>query len=944
MAEKKTTTGKRSQGSRSASSHEAPRRSSGEAPVKSRRELSESREKAKRRSIIEDLIVIVVVALSVLCYVAIFSSAIPWLKTALYFLFGKLMYVAPLLFVVLAIVLRIQDRTGLFIRRVISVILILFAVSGLFSFFSAKPEDGGLLGRLNHLMMNKLLGVPGSTVVNIFLIIVAVVLFVDFSVFSYLKEKRDPDREANQRKRELQEEKREARRRTRELESERRVRESIDEIHEKNRRLEAEERLSRKFVGIGDTTILNDEAEEAPTTFRYGEEDAAAKNSALFNKYRNSGRTAPEQAKKEEPEDVPFDLSDEVFMPPNIHLGDEFLPEEEDGLITSETPEETPEERAEKAVREHLTPSDRYEKIVVTANGSVRKVATDIPLTDKKKDVIDTDALRRARGEAALNADGTPKDDADAALETEPKKKEEVSSETPSEDDVIQREVSAKKENLKEYRFPPMRLLRKGSGVSSSRQDIERELQENAKKLEETLRNFGINVRVTNITRGPSVTRYELQMEDTGVKVSRITALSDNLKYALAAKSIYMEAPIPGKSAIGIQIPNAQKTGVTLRDLLESEEFKNTSSKLAFGLGKDIEGRAVIADIAKMPHLLIAGTTGSGKSVCQNTMIMSIIYHAKPTEVKMIMIDPKAVEMQVYNDLPHLLLPVITDAKKASLALGWACTEMDRRYELFARFAVRGIEGYNDYVAMEQPEDENGKPLEPMPEIVIFCDEMADMMMQARKEVENLIIRLAQKARAAGIHLVLATQTPRADIVTGLIKANLPSRIALMVKSGLESRIILDTMGAEELLGHGDMLYLPYTENKPSRIQGAFVSDEELREVMNYIHAQKDVKGGGVDHSIRLDKPEEGSADASGAGNAEGKSANDKDELFVDCGRFIIETQKASIGALQRKFSIGFNRAARIMDQLAEAGVVGEEEGTKPRRILMSVEEFNQLS
>ncbi len=934
MAEKKTSTSNRTTSQRSTSSRS-------DAPKRSSRAQSERQAAQRRRSIIEDIIVIVVIALSVLCYVAIFSSAIPWLKTALYFLFGKLMYVAPLLFVILAVVLRMQDKTSLFIRRVISVILVLFAVSGMFSFFSQDPKDGGLLGRLNFLMMNKLLGTAGATVINIFLIIVAAVLFVDFSVFAYLKEKRDPEREENQLRRELQEEKREAKRKNRQLESERRTRESIDELHERNRRLEAEERLNRRFVGIGDTTITSDE--EAPSTFRYGDQEAAQKNASSFNKYKNSGKdTQDKYQKAEEEDDVPFDLSDEIFMPP-IHLGDEYLPEDGDGIITSDTPEETPEERAEKAdraLKEQLSPTDSYEKIVVTANGAVRRVTTDGPRTGRNKEVIDTDAIRRARGERALNADGTPKEDAQDAPQETSKKTDVPAQENAAGPDVISRDIAAKKESQKEYRFPPLRLLRRGAGVNGSRQDIEAELQENARNLVETLKTFGINVRVTNITRGPSVTRYEIQ-PDVGVKVSRITALSDNIKMNLAATSIYMEAPIPGKSAIGIQVPNSQKTGVTLRDLLESEEFKNNPSKLAFGLGKDIEGRAIIADIARMPHLLIAGTTGSGKSVCQNTMIMSIIYHAKPTEVKMIMIDPKMVEMQVYNDLPHLLLPVITDAKKASLALNWACTEMDRRYEIFSRYSVRGLEGYNDYVAMEQPEDEHGEPLKPMPEIVIFCDEMSDMMMQARKEVENSVIRLAQKARAAGIHLVLATQTPRADIVTGLIKANLPSRIALKVNSGLESRIILDTQGAEELLGHGDMLYFPMTENKPNRIQGAFVSDDELREVMKYIREQKDVKGGGVDRNIRLEKPEDSAPEASSSG--EGRSGSDTDELLEDCGRFIIETQKASIGALQRKFSIGFNRAARIMDQLAEAGVVGEEEGTKPRRILMSQEQFNSF-
>ena len=407
MAEKKTTTGKRSSAQRSASSGgDAPRRSGS-------REISERQQKIRRQSVIEDLIVIVVIALSVLCYVAIFTSAIPWLKTALYFLFGKLMYVAPLLFVALAIILRIHDKTGLFVRRIIAAFLILFAVSGLFAFFSEKPEGGGLLGRLNYVMMHKLLGVPGATVVNIFLIIVSVVLFVDFSIFSYLKEKRDPSSEENQKKRALQEEQRSLRREerslkreNRQLEEQRKTRESINEYSEKNRRMrETDERLSRRFVGIGDTTIMNDEETEPPTTFRYGDEDASVKNSSLFNKYRNSGQDSTDR-KVSDKDDVPFDLSDEIFMP-NIHLGDEFLPADGEGIVSSETPEETPEERAAKADRafkEQLSPTDRYEKIVVTANGAIRRVATDAPRTERNKEVIDTDASWEATQNGPIRA------------------------------------------------------------------------------------------------------------------------------------------------------------------------------------------------------------------------------------------------------------------------------------------------------------------------------------------------------------------------------------------------------------------------------------------------------------------------------------------------------------------------------------------------------------
>lgn len=494
----------------------------------------------------------------------------------------------------------------------------------------------------------------------------------------------------------------------------------------------------------------------------------------------------------------------------------------------------------------------------------------------------------------------------------------------------IQNEISQKEEPVqKEYIFPPITLLKRGNRNSSG--DSDQQVRETAMKLQSTLHSFGVNATVTNVSCGPTVTRYELQPEQ-GVKVSKIVSLTDDIKLNLAAADIRIEAPIPGKAAVGIEVPNATNSAVMLRDLLESREFREFPSELAFAVGKDIGGKTVVADIGKMPHLLIAGATGSGKSVCINTLIMSIIYKASPDEVKLIMIDPKVVELSVYNGIPHLFIPVVTDPKKAAGALNWAVSEMTDRYNKFAEYNVRDLKGYNEKVAqLDGIEDEN-KPKK-LPKIVIIVDELADLMMVAPGEVEDAICRLAQLARAAGIHLIIATQRPSVNVITGLIKANMPSRIAFSVSSGVDSRTILDMIGAEKLLGKGDMLYYPQGYQKPARLQGSFVSDKEVSRVVEFLtdHHQSEAV---YDRKItEMMNSNTVSSSAAGGGN-------DLDTYFVDAGKFIIEKDKASIGMLQRMFKIGFNRAARIMDQLSEAGVVGPEEGTKPRKVLMSQEEF----
>ncbi len=505
--------------------------------------------------------------------------------------------------------------------------------------------------------------------------------------------------------------------------------------------------------------------------------------------------------------------------------------------------------------------------------------------------------------------------------------------------DEIAEEITEREEKLAaNYVFPPVELLR--AGDPSKQGDSKQHLQKTALKLQQTLKNFGVNVTILNVSCGPTVTRYEIQPE-MGVKVSKIVNLTDDIKLNLAAADIRMEAPIPGKAAIGIEVPNKETMPVMFRDLVESKEFKEHSSNIAFAAGRDIGGQVIMADIAKMPHLLIAGATGSGKSVCINTIIMSLLYRADPEDVKLILIDPKVVELSVYNGIPHLFIPVVTDPKKAAGALNWAVAEMTDRYQKFAACGVRDLKGYNAKIDSIADIEDADKPKK-LPQIVIIVDELADLMMVAPGDVEDAICRLAQLARACGIHLILATQRPSVNVITGLIKANMPSRMAFAVTSGVDSRTILDMVGAEKLLGKGDCLYYPQGMNKPLRLQGAFVSDSEVSAVVDFI--KESFGQADYDASIeeKMSKISESTA-ALTAGGAIETQTSGRDAYFVDAARLLMDKDKASIGMLQRYFRIGFNRAARIMDQLEEAGVVGPEEGTKPRQILMNPETFDSL-
>lgn len=494
------------------------------------------------------------------------------------------------------------------------------------------------------------------------------------------------------------------------------------------------------------------------------------------------------------------------------------------------------------------------------------------------------------------------------------------------------------KENFNGYRFPPVGLLNEPQ--SKENLDVSSELRVNAARLVDTLKSFGVETRITDICRGPAVTRYELQ-PCAGVKISKITNLADDISLNLASGGVRIEAPVPNKAAVGIEVPNKEKEVVFLKEVILSKEFKEAKSRLSFAIGKDIAGNVKVGDIQKMPHVLIAGATGSGKSVCVNSLIVSLLYKSSPSEVRFLMIDPKVVELGVYNGIPHLLVPVVTEPKKASGALSWAVAEMMRRYKLFAQTGVREMKSFN-VLAKSGKKNEQGEPYEVLPQIVIIIDELADLMMASlSREVENSICRLAQMARAAGMHLVIATQRPSVDVITGLIKANIPSRIAFTVSSQVDSRTIIDVAGAEKLLGKGDMLYYPMNEQKPIRVQGCFLTEKEIENVVEFIKKDKEYEYNEeiIDeiekHSVKNDKK---------SNKTEEKELDDKDPLLFSAIKIVVESNQASTSFLQRRLGVGYSRGARIMDQLESMNIVGPQIGGKPREILITKEEFLQMS
>lgn len=563
-----------------------------------------------------------------------------------------------------------------------------------------------------------------------------------------------------------------------------------------------------------------------------------------------------------------------------------------------------------------------------------REPETDVPQKDEPKTDYDMDdAIKAARAEAeaekAAEEDIPEIEETEENTDTENKKAAEAEEKTPETVNTVF------EEKTEHYKFPPVSLLKQSN--TQNAEMLSKELDSTAERLVSTLKSFGVETRIVDISRGPTVTRYELQ-PSAGVKISKITNLADDIALNLATAGVRIEAPIPNKAAVGIEVPNKAGAVVGVRGILESPVFTGAKSKLTVALGRDISGAAVVTDIAKMPHGLIAGATGSGKSVCINSIIISILYKATPDEVKLLMIDPKVVELGIYNGIPHLLVPVVTDPRKAAGSLGWAVSEMERRYKMFADRGVRDLAGYNRFV-----ENLGDPEIQKMPHIVIIIDELADLMMTAPNEVEDSINRIAAKARAAGMHLIIATQRPSVDVVTGVIKANIPTRIAFAVSSQIDSRTILDSAGAEKLLGRGDMLFSPVGSNKPNRIQGCFVSDEEVEAVVEYIKADHsadydDDVMDEIERQAVMDKKQKGGAAASGA-----EGGDDGDSMLNEAIKVVVENGQASTSLLQRRLKLGYARAARIIDQMEERGVVGPYEGSKPRKVLISKDQLMEM-
>lgn len=539
----------------------------------------------------------------------------------------------------------------------------------------------------------------------------------------------------------------------------------------------------------------------------------------------------------------------------------------------------------------------------------------DIKINDSSN-TKNTEAVDKTEDD--LKAKENPKTDKKPKTIKKEIEKTQKTEETEDNNEEIDIEKEIHKEDIVHYEFPSLDLLKEVEVTNTSSKG--KEIKDNIKIIQDTLNNFGVDAKVIGVNSGPTITSYEISLA-AGVKVSKILSLSDNLALALATTDIRILAPIPGKSAVGIEVPNKNKDTLLLKEILDSDEFRNLKSKLPLALGKDVTGNTIISSIANMPHLLIAGATGSGKSVCINTIIMSILYKARPDEVKLIMIDPKVVELNVYNNIPHLLIPVVTNAKKAQFSLNWAVQEMEKRYQLFAKNNVKDMQSYNELDTIT----------EKMPQIVIIIDELADLMMVAATEVEDAICRLAQMARAAGMHLIVATQRPSVDVITGTIKANIPSRISFQVSSQIDSRTILDMSGAEKLLGKGDMLYYPSNLSKPIRVQGAFVSDKEVKRVCDFIRNQGEA-------NYNQDAVESISTN-----NTSQTMQDDKDDLYDEAVKLVVADGQASISYLQRKLKIGYSRAARIVDQMEEMGVVSGYDGSKPRKVLIEEEDLENL-
>lgn len=947
-------------------------------------------------TILKDIAVIAVFVFCVILQLSCFFTGgglMQLLHTYNFRWFGVMAYCMPLiLFLLPCFIISNWHNSGL-IQKVTASILLFLSIETILSIVYETSNiftvGGGLVGHTLFGVLYSAFGIIGSLVIMIACLFISVVLFFGHSVVTQLQQNSKNAYRAVSSHHKLQQGRRKIRAQEKRLHREQEENEQLkmqrmrlENLQKQRQEILEKKNINREFVNIQLEESKRQEAlnrellkeqgsqgkRELRTNTELEEEDRSMKEVVLGKEEQKSAEdtnkvTQPSMFIEGEEITTPLRLDTSNILEEEPQKHDDGWVLETDGEVNEEDDLEF-DNISENIINKAMESSSDTESSENTSsenasfeNVSSENVSSDTVLTDAADETEEDISGASAAGDESVDyrmlmrdTKNTGKHDEDESVYTKtvrtatgkvitveldglpgenkrPKDSVKIKERLDQYDEKV---VPIAYEEPKEYIFPSTDLLTPGTASGKGREELARSMQETADKLKRTLQDFGVGVTITNISRGPSVTRYELQPEQ-GVKVSKIVNLADDIKLNLAAEDIRIEAPIPGKAAIGIEVPNKEKQMVAFRDLLESDEFTKAKSKTIFAAGKDIAGKTVVADIEKMPHLLIAGQTGSGKSVCINTIIMSILYKARPSEVKLIMIDPKVVELSVYNGIPHLLIPVVTDPKKAAAALNWAVNEMEERYKKFAEHKARNIIGYNAQI--DQIEDVPGKDRpEKIPQIIVIVDELADLMMTAGTDVEDAIQKLAQKARAAGIHLIIATQRPSVNVITGVIKANIPSRIAFSVASGIDSRTILDETGAEKLLGKGDMLFHPYYISKPVRVQGAFVSDDEVTEVVNFLTQQKNVRGGEINTNIDLQANMPGSSLPGG----------DQDELFETAGRFIIEQEKASIGNLQRHLRIGFNRAARIMDQLYAAGVVSKDEGTKPRKVLMKAEEFEE--
>ena len=930
---RKTTTSAKKTGTRSSSSKSSSKRGTTRSTSSRNRDVKNL--VTVDDSIKDEAILLCILAVCILVYVALFGKlgAVGGaVQKFLYGLFGIMSFVLPIIvFVSSLFYVSNRGKSVAYIKIIAGIVLFLFlaalsqmmfgkghepaSIGGYYKYCGAEKCGGGLVGGAISFLFIRAIGKVGTYILLFILVIACVVIITEKSFFMGVKRGSETiynqARDNNERYREN----REIRRRQRE--------DYLREHPEEDKKLRREKVVSGLSIdtkvsessSIADasdmTEIHSDKIVEIPdnkaealnninvkTVHSIGFNDDYVDDDIDIVKAHSNGSMS-ELYTARETNDV------EIY-------GGDIRPSEVDSIVSDMSFRDARHSMNETSHSISVEQSYEAEEEIIPQ--PVRRAS------EVKDDYSD------------INIIGENIEGAGVKLEAE--------SQTEYEDSYVKlddRKPKAVKKPIKKtvYKFPPLDLLKKGKKNENT--ETVAELKETAAKLQSTLETFGVKVKITDIAQGPSVTRYEMQPE-VGTKVSKITGLTDDIKLNMAARDIRIEAPIPGKAAVGIEIPNREVSTVMFRDLIDTKTFREASSKISFAVGKDLSGDTVVADIGKMPHMLIAGATGSGKSVCINTLIMSIIYKARPDEVKLIMIDPKVVELSVYNGIPHLMIPVVTDPKKAASALNWGVAEMTDRYNKFAEYGVRDLKGYNKKIESMTDVPKEDRP-ELLPQIIIIVDELADLMMVASNEVEESICRLAQLARAAGIHLIIATQRPSVDVITGLIKANMPSRVAFSVSSGTDSRTILDMNGAERLLGKGDMLFYPQGYTKPARVQGAFISDEEINDIVDFL---KENNGGEPSYNEEvLAKVNAAASDGgSSSSGASSGSFNDRDDYFIEAAKLAIEQDKASIGYFQRKFKIGFNRAARIMDQLYEAGIVAAEEGTKPRKVLMSMEAF----